>query len=189
MEKIQLSEDGEYILRTSDPSIPILLELQDSSKVRYDSGKFTIPFKGFEDNQTIRKELSILSAMVDKGFLSKNDTIKIKNINSVEKFYKYLLLALTDNYNKLRDNNMRAVDAMYHDLKFMAERLIELDISTTLPDRLDGCNDNDKCIENILYKEYSGIKMTKEEAYLIAQANRKVELVNDGLVKSFRCPK
>ncbi len=153
-QKISLTEDGKYFLRTRDITKPILLELQDSANVNYDNGKFTIPFSGFkthENNET--KELSILASMVDKNYLNDSDLVSIRNLknrDTEDKFYVKLLKALEDNINTLRATGLNSQDTMLANLKEMANQLIADGIKDTLPEDLNRCGIDERCVDNRL---------------------------------------
>jgi len=172
-EKITLTEDGKYFLETRDPTKPILLELQDVNKVTYDNGKFTIPFSGFktyEQNET--KELSILAAMVDKGYFLDSELEAVRNLNNTQtqdKFYAKLLDALETNINTLRATGMASQDAMLANLQEMATELIANGVKNTLPQDLNNCGANMTCVDNRLETMYNRVTISEEKASTIKE--------------------
>jgi len=168
--KITASKDGKYFLETYDETLPILLELQDISKVNYDNGKFTLNFNGFttkEPNEI--KELSILESMIDANFLRVEDVEDIRNINNKEalnQYYEDLLNALEQNINKLREKGLSSSQAVIESLRYKAKELLNNDIKTKIPKDLDSC-ENDNCIDNILTPLYNDLLITDEEAEAI----------------------
>ncbi len=171
LQKISLTEDGKYFLETRDITKPILLELQDSANVTYDSGKFTIPFSGFkthENNET--KELSILASMVDKNYFSDSELNSIRNLNNKdtqEKFYAKLLKALEDNINTLRAVGLNPQDTMLANLKEMANQLIVDGVKDTLPQDLNRCGTDNQCIDRRLDTLSTHITISNEKAETI----------------------
>jgi transcriptional regulator len=172
-EKITLTEDGKYFLETRDPTKPILLELQDANKVTYDNGKFTIPFSGFktyEQNET--KELSVLAAMVDKGYFLDSELEAVRNLNNTQtqdKFYAKLLDALETNINTLRAVGMASQDAMLANLQEMATELIANGVKKTLPQDLNNCGANMTCVDNRLETMYNRVTISEEKASTIKE--------------------
>jgi hypothetical protein len=175
-EKITLTEDGKYFLETRDPTKPILLELQDANKVTYDNGKFTIPFSGFktyEQNET--KELSVLAAMVDKGYFLDSELEAVRNLNNTQtqdKFYAKLLDALETNINTLRAVGMASQDAMLANLQEMATELIANGVKKTLPQDLNNCGANMTCVDNRLETMYNRVTISEEKASSIKETYR-----------------
>ena len=172
-EKITLTEDGKYFLETRDPTKPILLELQDTNRVTYDDGKFTIPFNGFktyEQNET--KELSILAVMVDKGYFLDSEIEAVRNLNNTQtqdKFYAKLLYALETNINTLRATGMTSQDAMLANLQEMGTELIANGVKNTLPQDLNNCGANMTCVDNRLETMYDRVAISEEKASSIKE--------------------
>ena len=172
-EKITLTEDGKYFLETRDPTKPILLELQDTNRVTYDDGKFTIPFNGFktyEQNET--KELSILAVMVDKGYFLDSEIEAVRNLNNTQtqdKFYAKLLYALETNINTLRATGMTSQDAMLANLQEMGTELIANGVKNTLPQDLNNCGANMTCVDNRLETMYDRVTISEEKASSIKE--------------------
>lgn len=148
-QKISLTENGRYFLETRDPAKPILLELQDEAKVTYDNGKFTVPFSGFKNSeQNETKELSILAALVDKGYFIDSDLQNIRNLNNQDtqdKFYATLLNSLEENINILRTKGLNAQQTMLGNLKEIASELEGDGVKSTLPNDLNNCGTNQVC--------------------------------------------
>jgi tetrahydromethanopterin S-methyltransferase subunit B len=170
-EKIKLTEDGKYFLETRDPKKPILLELQDRENVFYNDGKFTLTYKGFktyEDNET--KELSILTSMVDNGFLREIDIDKIRDLNNQDtqnRFYSMLLSTLEKNINTLFEAGFDIKNALLADLKEMSIGLIQDGIRDSLPQDLNNCGNNMECVDSRLKITESKITITKDKANAI----------------------
>lgn len=150
-EKLTETSEGRYLLETTTPCTPILLELQDSD-VGYDDGEFVLKYSGVEFGQ-ISKELSILEAMVDAGHLSSSNVQLIKNLNNVEdqnKFYATLYQDLKTNLNTLRAVDLTKTQAMIGNLKEMAEELVAFGVDKAFPDRINDCNGSIACVDGEL---------------------------------------
>ncbi len=173
LQKITLTEDGKYFLETRDPTLPILLELQDANKVNYDNGKFTLPFNGFktyEQNET--KELSILASMVDKDYFNNSDLTAIRNLNNKnteDKFYAKLLDALETNINTLRGVGLDAQNSILANLKEMASELTINGIKDTLPNDLNNCGTDMTCVDTRLETVYDKITISTDKANVIKE--------------------
>ncbi len=172
--KITLTDDGQYFLQTRDPALPILLELQDGDHVYYDEGRFTIPFEGFkryEQNET--KELSILSAMVDKDYFMDSDLVGIRNLDNPDvqdKFYQRLFEALEENLNTLRGVDFGAQESMIANLSEMATRLLDNGVTDTLPYELNQCGTDMGCVDSRLELLYRTLLISEEEARSIKES-------------------
>jgi len=143
-------QDGEYILETKDDTIPILLELQDTNRVYYNDGKFTLSFSGLEGEE--RKELSVLQSMIDKDYLSKKSANSVRNLGNPyaqDKFYEYLFEGFERNLNTLAEQEIQATEAVDKNINEMATRLIDSNITQELPLRIAECTDNE-CIDREL---------------------------------------
>ena len=166
IEKIRLTEDGKYFLETRDPKKPILLELQDRANVLYNDGKFTLMYQGFKTNENNeKKELSILTSMVDNGFLNSGDIDKIRNLknqNALDRFYAVLLSTLEKNINTLSEAGFDMKNAVLADLKEMSIGLIEDGIRDTLPQDLYNCGSNMECVDNRLKVTETKTTITKD---------------------------
>jgi len=171
--KIQLTDDGKYFLETRDPTKPILLELQDTQNVKFDNGKFTIPFNGFktyENNET--KELSILASMVDKGYFQDSSLEAIRNLENGEtqdRFYSKLLKALEDNINTLRGAGLDPKNSVLASLKEMSVGLKADGVENRLPEDLNRCGDDMTCVDARLENTYIKITITPTKAETIKE--------------------
>lgn len=166
-EKIIGSDEGRYLLETYDFKLPILLELQDAYRVDFNDGKFTLLFEGFTTNEEKElKELSVLQSMIDASHLSEDDTKGIKNLGddyAQDKFYEYLFQSLESNLNNLGTKGFTSSEAMAINIEKMANKLIDNNITTDLPQQIEDCTNNE-CIDNALN--------TLETALLIAEDER-----------------
>jgi hypothetical protein len=143
--KITNTAEGKYLLETYDATLPLLLELQDSSSEYY-TDKFTIPFNGLKSTEE-EKDLSILQAMVDAGHLSADDISAVKEMDNQEIFYETLLKNFEINLNTLTEQNLSSPRAVLANIKEIAEELKEAGIADELPKKIDGCEDNNSCVE------------------------------------------
>ena len=168
LEKISLTPDGKYFLETRDITKPILLELQDSANVAYDSGKFTIPFNGFKNNENNEiKEISILASMVDENYLNDSELTSIRHLNNKDtqdKFYAKLLEGLENNINTLRAIGLNPQDAMSTNIKEMANQLITDGVKDRLPEDLSRCGVDNECVDRRLDTLSNQIEISATEA-------------------------
>jgi len=151
-EKISLTAEGKYFLETVDPTLPILVELQDVTKVNYDDGKFTLTFNGFkldkDDNET--KEISILESMVDANVLTKNEADKfrtLKNTKAQDKYYAVLLDDLETNINTLRNRGFDSKIAVEVSIREMGEKT---KINQEQANKINSCENNQTCVDKEL---------------------------------------
>ena len=144
-EKITNTANGEYLLETYDATLPILLELQDVNSEYY-TDKFTLPFSGLKSTED-KKDLSILQAMVDAGYLTADEIVAVKEMDNQEIFYETLLKDFEINLNTLTEQNISTPKAVLTNIKEMAEGLKEAGITEELPKKIDSCEDNDSCVE------------------------------------------
>jgi hypothetical protein len=145
--KITNTEDGRYLLETYDPTLPLLLELKDSSS-QYYTDKFTIPFDGLAPQEE-EKDLSILQAMVDADYLTSQEIEGIKEINNKDMFYSALLKDFEINLNTLNQQDLSSPRAVMANIKEMAEELRDAGIADILPSKIDDCQDN-SCVEETI---------------------------------------
>ncbi len=163
--KISLTKDGQYFLETYNPELPILVELQDVSKVNFDDGKFTLAFDGFttkEDDNEI-KEVSILESMVDANALSKAEADKFRTLTNPEaqdKYYTALLESLEININTLRSNGLDRTTAISATIKEMAD---ETKTNQEQADRINSCGNNQACVDEEIKKIKDELIITEDE--------------------------
>jgi hypothetical protein len=166
--KITSNKNGRYFLETYNETLPILLELQDASKVDYDDGKFTLYFDGFKTKkQNEIKEISILQSMIDGDYINQNDVKAIRTLNNQEaqnKFYNMLLSDLEININTLRRRGLGKKETIIANIKEMAEELIENNISKELPNRINACDLDEECIDKELNPISQELIITESEA-------------------------
>lgn len=171
--KVTETSEGRYLLETETPCVPILLELQDSD-VTYDSGEFTLKFSGVEYGVS-EKELSILEAMIDAGYLNTSSVSSIRNLSQEvdqNKFYALLYQDLKTNLNTLRATGLTKTQAMVGTLKEMAEELMSFGVSGTLPDRINGCNGGAECVDIALEELSKQLLIDENEANVIYEAQK-----------------
>jgi len=162
--KISLTDDGKYFIQTYQPELPLVIELQDAKRVKYDNGKFTLSFNGFktkkDDNET--KEISLLESMVDKGGLDKAIADKFRTLNNSEaqnKFYTHLLNDSENNLNTFREQGLdskKAIDAVTKDISKKVEANQEE------ADNINACGNNQDCIDSVL-ERFSNILIDDNE--------------------------
>jgi len=166
LEKISLTSDGRYFLQTLNPELPIVVELKDAGKVNFDNGKFALSFNGFktkkDDNET--KEVSILESMVDANALSKDVADKFRNLTNAEaqdKYYTALFDTLETNINTLRANDLDSKTAVSATIKEMADETIT---NQEQANRINGCENNQSCVDSEIKKVSDELIITDDEA-------------------------
>ena len=172
-QKIKETGVGQYLLETNNPCEPILLELTDDD-VDYDSGEFFLKFSGVEFGKT-SKELSILEAMIDASYLSASSVSSIKTLNSSDaqnKFYATLYGDLKKNINTLRTAGLTKTQSIRGTLKEMAEELKEYGVDSTLPTKINACNDDMACVEGELTELSSKLLIYASETDAIVEAQK-----------------
>ena len=179
-EKIQFDASNSYWLDNLDPDKKILLVMQDRDNIEHDNGKFTLPFTinlSKENNST--KELSILEAMVDANYLTPLEVLAVKKMDSVDKFYDALLKDLMKNFNTLKDKNLDSSLSILENLKYMAEELREKGINQKLPNRVNACGGDEKCVNSIINEVFKDLEITDSEADSIANLPKEEESSED----------
>ena len=172
-QKIKETGVGQYLIETNNPCEPILLELKDDD-VEYDSGEFFLKFSGVEFGETT-KELSILEAMVDASYLTSNSVNSIKTLNSTEaqnSFYATLYGDLKKNINTLRTAGLTRTQSIRGTLKEMAEELKDYGVDSTLPTKINACNDDMGCVEDELTELSSKLLIYASETDAIVEAQK-----------------
>ncbi|CAA6816772.1 MAG: Unknown protein [uncultured Sulfurovum sp.] len=171
LEKISLTTDGKYFMTTYTPELPILVELQDATKVNYDEGKFTLVFNGFktkeDDNET--KEISILASMVDANALSENIADRYRNLNNQEaqdKYYVALLDTLESNINILRAQGLDSQTAVRAAIKEMGE---ESRINENQVNKINTCANDQACVDREIKILADELLITDEERIFIME--------------------
>jgi len=164
--RIKNTADGKYLLETYDPTLPLLLELQDTDSEHY-TDKFTIPFDGLASTEK-EKDLSILQAMVDAGYLTTDEISAVGEMDNDDIFYETLLKDFEINLNTLAEQNLSSPRAVLANIKEMAEELKDVGIADELPKRIDSCEDNDSCVEEAMEEtiidENESVKIKDEES-------------------------
>jgi surface protein len=169
--KITKAGDGKYFLETLDPTIPLLLILQDIDNLKYNNGKFNFHFNGLAKEQ-MKKELSILESMIDAGYLTQDSVKNVRNLNSIEaqnRFYDMLLKVIEENQDtlgsKANKENMEIADLiMSSNLMETANRLLRNGIESEFPNRLNSCNEDLVCIDGNITNLYNRLRITPDKA-------------------------
>jgi hypothetical protein len=152
-EKIKETKEGQYFVETYDREKPILLELQDAHRVNFNSGKFTLHFNGFKtDKEKEIKELSLLQSMIDAKYLTNTEAKGLRTLDNPyaqDKFYEFIFESLEKNLNVLSQKGFASKEAVSIDIRKMATKLIENNITKKLPIKVNKCTTNE-CIDNEL---------------------------------------
>jgi len=169
-QKIEFDSTNTHWLNDIDPNKKLLLVMQDTDSVRYDDGKFALPFT-INPNREVNatKELSILEAMVDANYLNSSEVVEVKKMNFVEKFYDALLKDLMKNFNTLKDKSLDSSTSILENIKFMANELRDRGISKALPDSVNACGDNETCVDEIIAEVFIDLEMNDSQAEIIAE--------------------
>jgi hypothetical protein len=168
-EKVKFEEDGRYILENYDPTLNIIMEIEDRENLKYDAGALALTFN--PDTE----ELSVLQAIIDTDFLSEEETKELKALDNREEIDRVLLDSLRINQNLLKDENLSTVNALAINLEEIAKGLIELNVSKELPEQLDECKDDRGCIKEIIENTTKEVELTKEEAEELARSKNIVD--------------
>jgi len=168
--KITQTEEGRYFLETYDATLPILLELQDASKVNSNDGKFALNFNGFQTNENNEtKEISLLEAMIDANALEKKVADKFRTLENQEaqdKYYNVLLESLETNINILSKNGLNSKKTVTASIKEMGDETRDNQIQA---DRINACKNNQSCVDEELKKLSDELIITEEESNQITQ--------------------
>ena len=175
--KLTLTSEGRYLLETYDPSKPLLLELQDS-KSQHFTESFTLPFNGLKENED-EKELSILQTMIDKNALVPNNVSSAKVMKNVDDFYKTLLSDLEQNIKILKEKGLTTKQAVVGNIKEMADELITNGIENTIPAKMNACNGDTKCVNDVLTPLSTELILTDEEANSVSGETEEEEQPNN----------
>ncbi|MCH9739254.1 MAG: hypothetical protein K0U38_00210 [Epsilonproteobacteria bacterium] len=173
-QKITQSKEGEYLLETYDPALPLLLVLQDADSVHYDEGTFTLNYNGLQETQT-EKELSILESMIDANHLTTQNVSAAREMKNVDDFYAVLLRDLEANINTLRAKGLTATQTMAGNIQEMAEELLSNGIEKTFPDSMNACNGNQTCVDALLGTLSTELLITDAEAEEIKQKQQETQ--------------
>jgi len=165
--KLTRTEEGRYLLETYNPKIPLLLELKDV-KSPYYTGSFTLSFNGLKEDET-QKNLSILQAMIDKNVLTPQNIKSAITMKNISDFYKILLNDLEKNIKILRDKGLTTQQAIAGNITEMAEELILNGIENTIPAKMNACNGDKICVNNILNTLSTELILTDTEANSILE--------------------
>ena len=168
-EKVKFDELGRYILENYDPTLSIIMEIEDKENLKYDKGKLALKYN--PDTQ----ELSVLQALIDSDLLKEEDTKKLKELDNREEIDKVLLDSLRVNQNLLKDENLSTKNALTINLGEIAKGLIDLNISKELPEQLDACQDDKGCIQEIIKNTSDEVELTQEEAQELARSKNIVD--------------
>jgi len=172
-QKLLKTEEGKYLLETYDPTKPILLEIKDK-KIKYNNGRLVLDFKGFktkENNET--KELSPIQLIEDKGYLSEEETKKIKELKNREEIEEVIFYSLENNYNLLREENLSSKISTEKSIETLALGLKDLNATKELVDKIKSCENNNSCLDEIKKELSNELNITKEEAEVIAEDVKK----------------
>ncbi|SFV69210.1 hypothetical protein MNB_SV-14-1644 [hydrothermal vent metagenome] len=139
-----------YLLENNNPNKPILMELQDKSKVNFDDGKFTFNFNKSKIEKI--KELSILQTMVDNNIISsvEADTFRtLTNKEAQDKFYTALLDALENNINTFRNNGIDKQRVINVIIEKMGNKI---KINQKQANKINACGTNKNCVDKEIKK-------------------------------------
>jgi len=177
-QKVKDLGDGRFLLETTTPCKPILLNLNDKD-IRYDNGNFFLKFSGIPMDID-QKELSILDALVDATYLLKRDIINIKSLNSSyaqNRVYEILYSSLKENINSLRDS-LSQTQSIRGALKKIADTLKNLGVENRLPTTLNSCLENKECINKELDIVYRALLIdnTQKDSIIAQEQNNTAPL-------------
>jgi hypothetical protein len=155
--KLQLNADGSYLLEHHDPTKNIIMEMQDREHLTHNEGKFSFFYN------PMTRELSFLQALVDSEYLTQESILSAQEMNNRPALDSALLISFFYNQNLLMNNNLSLSVAMGSNFEYIANALKELDITNTLPLRLDACGGEQVCIDKILDPTILRLKIDDSE--------------------------
>jgi len=180
--KIVLGEGNSYELNNYDPTKKIIMELQDNKNIEFNDGNFSLEYKGTSS------ELSILQSMVDSDDISTEDIKNVKDMEGKDTFYEVLLSSMEKNLNKYMKNDMLHRSAREVNLKELG-RLFQEDIPLKdLNQKIqEQCHGDKECIKSLIKSFSVNLDTDEQSIYTLAQARRKVKLLNDKLIEGLTC--
>ena len=180
LKKGLLIENGKYSLENLTPNIPLLVEIYDPQNIKYDGGSLTLKFNGFKiEERNLIKEISAIQLLEDWGYLTVQETKKIKETENRELLDRVIFESFENNYNLLRNESLTAQVATNKGLEVLANKLKKVDVSEALPNKILFCIDNSTCIQNLLISISQELTITKKEAGVIAQKFKSMDVSND----------
>ncbi len=180
LKKGLLIENGKYSLENLTPNIPLLVEIYDPQNIKYDGGSLTLKFNVFKiEERNLIKEISAIQLLEDWGYLTVQETKKIKETENRELLDRVIFESFENNYNLLRNESLTAQVATNKGLEALANKLKKVDVSEELPNEILFCIDNSTCIQNLLISISQELTITKKEAGVIAQKVKGMDVSND----------
>ena len=168
-EKVKFDNEGRYILENYDPTKSIIMEIKDTETLKYDNSKLSLRYN--PDSE----ELSVLQALIDADFLTEDETKALKASDNRNQVDKILLDSLRINQNLLKDENLSTKNALSINLEEIAKGLIESNVTKELPARLNACNNDNDCLEEIVKNTVKEVELTKEKAQELAKSKSIVD--------------
>ena len=176
--KLQLNADGSYLLEHHDPTKNIIMEMQDREHLAYNEGKFSFFYN------PMTRELSVLQALVDSGYLSQESILSAQEMNNRPALDTALLTSFFYNQNLLMKNGLSLSSAMGENFQYIANALKTLDITNSLPQRLDACGGEQVCIDKILDPTILRLEINDSEVEGIVQNKSNTPYTIDSLTGS-----
>jgi len=124
--KIKFQPDGTYLLEHYDPTKKILMEIEDNAKLDNTGQRVTLSY------HPSTQELSILQSLVDNGFLLEDNVKPIRESKNRDIIDNILLNNIFINQRLLEENNMSAQNATTKNLEYIAEGLLDINITSTM---------------------------------------------------------
>jgi len=170
--KIQLDENGTYILEHYDPTKKILMEIEDNEELNNTKQKVTLPFTPKNPNEVPVQELSILQSLVDNNLTKEEQIERLKEDKEVRSLVdRKLLENIFENQRLLEEHNLSTQTAVIKNLAYIAEGLEDVNVSGEFIDNLKNCENNNSCQELYLEDLKEQTEITEEEAIIIAETN------------------
>ncbi len=166
--KVSLTTEGEYFLENYDSTKRIIMEIQDSTNVALNQGKFSF------DYNPETQELSILQMMIDKGYLTLDDVNAVREMPNVNNFYEVLFRDFETNLNTLGEQDLSSPRAVLANMSEMADELLANGVRDTLPQAITNCNGDQTCVDEILAPISEELLIDENEAQLIKEHETKI---------------
>ncbi len=161
LQKVSLTTEGEYFLENYDPTKRIIMEIQDSTNVAVNQGKFSF------DYNPETQELSILQMMIDKGYLTPDDVNAVREMPNVNNFSEVLFRDFETNLNTLGEQDLSSPRAVLANMSEMADELLANGVRDTLPQAITNCNGDQTCVDEILAPVSEELLIDENESVVI----------------------
>jgi hypothetical protein len=181
IQKIKFQANGTYLLENFDPTKKILMEIENNDKLDNTGQRVTLSYNPKKDVE--EQELSILQSLVDNGFIKEQDIKAVRESANRAIVDRVLLENVFTNQRVLEENNLTAQSATVQNLRYIAEGLLDVNITQTIK-RLDSCENNESCKENIMREVDTQTQIISVKTVVTKDGNVTVVEINKEPVKN-----